>query len=347
MNCRNSNYHKMDERIFTIDYLIKQFLCGTPIKEIDFFSRNSTDLSLDADIQQKIVDGTVHNSLVKKYPLKYPYQAAFLNLLMKKIEESGNEIVDDVMCSYCDVICKPDAMDWHFRHFLIENGTLSCITIEESTKIVSRGTTGLSTWQAAISLSEWCRDNKHEFRGKTVLELGCGVGLTGLNIISTCNPKGYTFLDGSTYVTHVLSKNIRHNLVPSNIHKLSKEELINGLELHLKYGDTDVKVLQLRWEDIPKYTKEEWEIPDVVIAADILYDIESFEALISALDSLLHLDKNYVIMAATNRNENTIQAFLDELVKHNLSFEDYDVQQSTRKQLTNSSIRILRIFRRE
>lgn len=76
----------------------------------------------------------------------------FFLLLRIQIEESGNEIHDDLYTAYCRLISLQDEESEHYRHFLIENGTLSCITLKESTNLISKGTTGLCSWQVFISL---------------------------------------------------------------------------------------------------------------------------------------------------------------------------------------------------
>lgn len=73
---------------------------------------------------------------------------------MIQIEESGNEIHDDLYTAYCRLISLQDEESVHYRHFLVENGTLSCITLKESTNLISKGTTGLCSWQVFISLYE-------------------------------------------------------------------------------------------------------------------------------------------------------------------------------------------------
>lgn len=64
--------------------------------------------------------------------------------------ESGNEIHDDLYITYCQLLSLPDDEAMHYRHFLLENGTLNCITLKESTNLISQGTTGLCSWQVCL-----------------------------------------------------------------------------------------------------------------------------------------------------------------------------------------------------
>lgn len=289
-----------------------------------------------------ILDETVNCDLIKKYPIKKSYQRAFLKWFMNKIEENDQEIYDGIYAAYCDLISLTLSDESvHYRHFLMGN---DCISIKESTNIISDGTTGLISWQGAIELAEWCTENEIALSGKIVLELGCGVGLTGLSVIKRCSPKKYIFTDCHRTVLDTVSENVQLNL-PNNTRIVSCD---GRLRLQLKYNCTDVQVMDLKWEDVDEYVKEKWDVPDIIIGADILYDTDSFCTLISALKTFFFAsDSGHAIIAATIRNVDTISQFLHELEEHNLCFEECTIPGETiQTQVTNSPIRILKIFRR-
>lgn len=167
--------------------------------------------------------------------------------------------------------------------------------------------------QGAVVLSQWCAENKEQFCGKNVLELGCGVGLTGMSVISVCSPKRYIFSDCHPTVLDMLCENVKLNFLSNERCKLlNTSETTSRLQLQLKYEQTDVHIIDLRWEDIDKYMTESSLLPDIIIAADILYESSSFGSLTSGLKRLLTLN-NYAVFAATIRNEETISQFLEHL----------------------------------
>lgn len=84
------------------------------------------------------------------------------------------------------------------------------------------------------------------------------------------------------------------------------------LKLQLKYKQTDIKIIDLNWQDIDKYVTEDSLQPDIIIAADILYESDSFDSLTLGLKHLL-TSNNYAVFAATIRNEDTISQFLEHL----------------------------------
>ncbi|XP_072747570.1 protein-lysine N-methyltransferase EEF2KMT isoform X2 [Anoplolepis gracilipes] len=305
------------------------------------------DYIFDLNMQKQVLDSTINSNLIKRYPMKTSYQKAFLKLFMAKIEASGNDIHDDLYTAYCRLISLQDEESVHYRHFLVENATLSCITLKESTNLISKGTTGLCSWQAAVVLSDWCAENIEKFHGKNILELGCGVGLTGMSIISICSPKQYIFSDCHPTVLDMLCENVKLNFLLNKQHKLSNMcDTSLRLKLQLKYEQTDIQIIDLKWQDINKYVAEGFSQPDIIIAADILYESDSFNSLTIGLKNLL-TSINYAVFAATVRNEDTISQFLEYLGNHNLAFEECILPKWTVLiQSINSPVRILKIFRK-
>jgi predicted nicotinamide N-methyase len=151
-----------------------------------------------------------------------------------------------------------------------------------------------------------------------VLELGSGVGLTGLTIINFCSPKVYYFSDGHPIVLKILQENIRLNLLEQQKRFLWKEILVSDkIQFESSNSDRNIKVdlINLKWEDISTLHTEQMDI-DLIIAADVLYDKSIFESLVCGLRDLMSNSVNYAIIAAVVRNESTILEFLNILSKY-------------------------------
>ncbi|KAL2732336.1 protein-lysine N-methyltransferase EEF2KMT [Vespula maculifrons] len=326
------------------------FCCASINKHKQVFQKLKKEKEngmISIDVQKKILDSTVNNMLIKQYPVKYSYQRAFIKLLIGELEQNGDEIDDDIFVAYCNLLSLSEK-DLHYRHFLQEQGDLQYITIQESINIISKGTTGLCVWQGALHLAAWCFKNRNQFFGKNILELGCGVGLTGLSIINACSPKQYIFSDCHESVLDILCNNVIFNL--SSIRdKISAETctLNDRLKLHIKCNDSDVKVIKLKWEDISKYIREDLIVHDVIIGADILYESTSFYSLIIGLNCLL-TSNNYAIIAATIRNEDTVKTFLNQLGEHNLTYLECDIpEQIVSIESSHIPVKILQIFKKD
>ena len=161
-------------------------------------------------------------------------------------------------------------------------------------------------------MAEWCSFNKKEIQGKNVLELGSGVGLTGLTVIKLCEPKIYYFSDCHPIVLRTLEENVRLNLLENKNDILWKEVLSNDrieVEKINVNANMKVKIMSLKWVDINKLNIEQLKI-DIVIAADILYDNSTFESLALGLKELVFKGVCYAIVAVTVRNESTLSEFI-------------------------------------
>lgn len=68
---------------------------------------------------------------------------------MFQLETRGIEVLDQVYSSYCALLQDPvnELEEFHYRHFVINDRV---ITLRESAKIISQGTTGLCSWQVGI-----------------------------------------------------------------------------------------------------------------------------------------------------------------------------------------------------
>lgn len=327
-----------------INYLRKCFLCCTPINTINLlFSEQNIDL-VNVERQQEILKKTVKSKLITKYPIKQSYQRAFLKWLMNKTEEKDGIVDDSIFVAYCDLLHLSSDEPSHYRHFIGDDEQFDRITVFESTNIVSEGTTGLCSWQGAIDLANWCIENKNELSGKVILELGCGVGFAGLCTIKKCSPKQYIFTDCHEKIFEMLLENIKLNLLSDEkIMQLKSDS--DRLKLEAKYDCTNIKVMELKWEDIDKYVNEEWVMPDIIMGSDILYDTDSFHALVLGLKMFLSRNNTYAIIAATIRNMDTFSQFLYQLEFHNLSFEECSFSTSTvYMQFTSLPFKILKIF---
>ncbi|XP_027628858.1 protein-lysine N-methyltransferase EEF2KMT isoform X4 [Tupaia chinensis] len=200
-----------------------------------------------------------------------------------------------------------DSSDSELLLDILQKPSGDSVTLSESTAIVSHGTTGLVTWDAALYLAEWALENPAAFTHRTVLELGSGAGLTGLAICKTCRPRAYVFSDCHGRVLQQLRGNI----------------LLNGFSLQPDVtADSErpvVTVAQLDWDvaTVPQLSALQ---PDVVIAADVLYCPDAILSLVGVLQRLAACQKDRkdrqapdAFIAYTVRNPETCQLFTTEL----------------------------------
>lgn len=244
----------------------------------------------DWDEQIVFLQATLLHPLVLQHPLKWSNQIAFLKQCIAILESINAEIRDEFYEHLVFLQSQQTTapQKWIFKHYCLPN-TPEIISVKETPQIISEGTTGLSAWQAGIFLADWMTCNRRRFEGKRLLELGSGTGATGLIIIKSCGPQEIILSDCHERVLGLLRDNVE----------------LNGCQ------DSVVRVVDLNWCD-PSPTLDSLAIdPDVVLAADVVYDDTIFRPLVELLLILLRRKRSIeIFLAATVRNKETLTAFL-------------------------------------
>ncbi|XP_060527707.1 protein-lysine N-methyltransferase EEF2KMT [Cylas formicarius] len=290
----------------TILNIVKQFLTAIPLKQFVWI-----DQELSLQNQRELLNLTLNSSLILELPINVEYQKGFLKSLLKKLEDENVEILDDLYIAYGRLVSTPPQHEY-FKHYLI-GSVNNIISLKENINLISDGTTGLRTWQASLALSEWCLKNKLSLENKNILELGSGVGLTGLVLILKCFPKKVYFSDCHKAVLKALCDNINLNLLRNGSTFVVNSQLFENCLLDQIVGNyTEVRVLNLPWEEVDSEWCKKIGQLDYIVAADIVYDIELFKPLFRALVLLTkfcHVPE--LIFACTERNASTLKHFLE------------------------------------
>ncbi|KFU87970.1 Protein FAM86A, partial [Chaetura pelagica] len=201
----------------------------------------------------------------------------------------------------------------------------ACVTLVESLAMISGGTTGLVTWDAALHLAGWAMEHRELFSDRTVLELGSGIGFTGIAICKTCSPRTYIFSDCHPWVLKQLRENIHLNglVLEPEASGHSPVEL-QGLEAGAANNQKpQVVVAELDWGSVTEKQLVGLQ-PDVVIAADVVYDPEVTSALIAMLQKLPPSQAARtpeVYVAFTIRNQDTYLLFQAQLDKAGIGWQ--------------------------
>ncbi|XP_042554339.1 protein-lysine N-methyltransferase EEF2KMT [Dipodomys spectabilis] len=256
------------------------------------------------DILQK----TVRHPVCARHPPSKNYTQSFVLELIKKHEAVHTEPSDELYEALAEVLTAKESTRCH-RSYVLPSGAV--VTLSESTAIVSHGTTGLVTWDAALYLAEWAIKNPATFAHRTVLELGSGAGLTGLVICKSCRPRAYVFSDCHSRVLRQLRENVG----------------LNGFSLQPEpAADTHtplVTVAHLDW-DVATAPEVAAFQPDVIIAADVLYCPDVTRSLVGILHRLSACPGGCtpeVYVAFTMRNPDTYRLFTTELDDAEIGWE--------------------------
>ncbi|XP_052536234.1 protein-lysine N-methyltransferase EEF2KMT isoform X1 [Tympanuchus pallidicinctus] len=331
--------------LFQQRFLAARRLRGMPWAELEQQLTAAPQRS-QSSLLSDILHQTVLHPLCVRFPPPASYRRRFLTELIKKHESTAADPLDELYDALAPILNEEESTRCYKSYLLPSfpgcSTAVSCstvpvltslsptcdlqpsgeaVTLSESVAIISQGTTGLITWDAALHLAEWAMENPKVFTNRTVLELGSGVGFTGLVICKTCNPKTYVFSDCHHAVLKQLTENIRLNgftLEPETTNPAQGQEA-EGQECQ----QPKLLVAELDWRSVTEQQLLALHA-DVVIAADVVYDPEVTLALIGVLRkfSTSRADrKPEIYVALTVRNADTYHVFQAELDKAGIRWQ--------------------------
>ncbi|XP_046352247.1 protein-lysine N-methyltransferase EEF2KMT-like [Haliotis cracherodii] len=372
--------------------LSSQFLEMVPVRRMKLRDEYADSLVTYAEGQRRILQSTILHPVCRVYPPSLSYRRYFMKQLIHRLEDYPTEVCDEVYEAYTDLLGQQEEEDdtLCYKTYTLPLGDQ--ISLQESVHLVSQGTTGLSTWQAAQHLAEWVFENQNILQNRNVLELGSGLGLTGVAVCRHCGGKliSYTFSDCHPQVLYMLARNIElnlnHNIQKSDpgsdrdkkiLRKIRRQLSLNAetglcdterleneavtsptrseeetnhnedpdeihtdledLELshrHWKLDETGlrgtlkkddrIRIAKLDWECVSDKLVEKLK-PDVILAADVVFDTSIIPALVSLLRQLLTCTPDtgqdpVAYITSTVRNEDTRDCFLIALGNEGLAY---------------------------
>ncbi|KAI9712103.1 MAG: hypothetical protein M1820_001812 [Bogoriella megaspora] len=193
------------------------------------------------------------------------------------------------------------------------------VTILEARSVLSSsGTTGLRTWEAALHLGSFLTTSGAQrfVKGKNILELGAGTGFVSILCAKHLEARRVTASDGD----------------PGTVEALNSNLFLNGLE-----GSEKVHPEALRWGRTligSVFEEEMSEHPyDTVLGADLTYDKKIIPSLISTISDLINRRSSLqVVIAATVRNKETVDAFTHGCTNRGLELHDLEFSPSAEEQ---------------
>ncbi|XP_035510573.1 protein-lysine N-methyltransferase EEF2KMT isoform X1 [Morone saxatilis] len=276
-------------RDFQVSFFTMSRLLSFPwtFLEKDLESNKSSDLISD------ILKQTCLHSLCRKFPPSVRFRRLFLSELIRRQEAADCDPLDELYDALAEVVGAEDTAEC-YKSYLLPSG--DAVSLLENVALISEGTTGLVTWEAALYLAEWALDHRQVFTGRTVLELGSGVGLSGITICRSCSPRRFVFSDCHPRVLQALRSNVE----------------LNGLT------PPSVGVEEVDWTAASEEQLERIGA-DVVIAADVVYDPDIAGSLVKLLSRILRGSSPEVFVCSTVRNQETYGGFKQQLDQEGIS----------------------------
>jgi predicted nicotinamide N-methyase len=320
----------MIESLSTIaENISSQYFAMVPVRSITWQNIIEDWATVNETVQQHLVNSTVLHQHSLLYPPSIQYLRAFLKYIIGQLELCGVDIIDSLYEAYTSILSQAEISDsLSFKTYTI---TSECrIVLQETASIVAHGTTGLRTWQAAQHFGEWILENQAIFENKNVLELGSGLGLAGLVACLVCQVKRFTFSDCHDQVLAVLDANVRRNLRVDDVTRLCEggkvySNVSVGTDADNATASGAVQVLRLDWEDVrEEHLMSLCNGVDIIIAADVVYDVTIVPVLVKFLAGLLlppaANDHGIIaLICSTIRNRATHDLFLEKCEQAGLS----------------------------
>eukprot|EP00033_Pygsuia_biforma_P005138 GCRY01005642.1.p1 GENE.GCRY01005642.1~~GCRY01005642.1.p1 ORF type:complete len:232 (-),score=30.30 GCRY01005642.1:34-729(-) len=166
-------------------------------------------------------------------------------------------------------------------------------------KCTDHDLTGQILWPACHVLCEFMAENRPLFQNQKIIELGSGVGLTGL--LAAHYASEMLLTDGVDLVVDLLRRNIDLN-----------EQIKNKCQaFELEWGSENAKTFQSAHGEV-----------DCIIAADVVYDAGVCDALFQTIDVLLsHRPEARVYLAYRSRWNVVERALFSVIEKYGFSYE--------------------------
>jgi hypothetical protein len=144
--------------------------------------------------------------------------------------------------------------------------------------------TGVSTWDGSIVLAKYLEKHPYIVKGKSVLELGAGTGVTGM--AAAALGASEVFISDLSYTLQNIVENVGLSF--------PEFEQVSDMRFQL---DGSIEVGMLDWSDVSTYRYPQTGRPwDVIIGADVVWLEELVGPLVYALETLS--DKQTVVLIA-------------------------------------------------
>ncbi|AEO63714.1 uncharacterized protein THITE_2109257 [Thermothielavioides terrestris NRRL 8126] len=261
------------------------------------------------DVQEAIYERVFDDAVA--LPLPRRYQLRILTELIARIESAIEDwdkhgIADSLTSALSRLLSQPlpsemeaaqqrSYVTYHLSLLQAPIDNPHITLLEARSLIAASGTTGLRTWEAALHLGQYLCVNPSLVRDKRILELGTGTGYLAVLCAKYLGAEHVIASDGSGEV----------------VNKLADSFFLNGLQ-----GSDRVSATELKWGHALLGTEEDaWNggrHVDMVLGADITYDVSVIPALVATLQELARLFPGIsILIAATERNRATFENFLD------------------------------------
>ncbi|KAF0973725.1 hypothetical protein FDP41_007112 [Naegleria fowleri] len=287
----------------------------------------------------------IHNFLSEKFPIPSQFILNVIKYYIELIEsdESGANhegIYDPLIEEFSQLMIHHKESESHqtkkefFYDYRVEESSFrvydflkTWMSEHEDQPIVVRiwpqfVNVGMSLWSAGFMLIEYILSHLDDFKYKNITELGSGVGLLGL-ILMTCIDKEHrgeiTLTDYLPCVLENCAYCFSLNNIPYKLCNLDAFMYLPTNTMTPHDSRDFVRLMKLDWCSFTQIEIQQLKDTDILVAADVTYDISVVESLAEVTHALFEQNHNLTILfAITKRTEKTFERFVKEMDKRNM-----------------------------
>ena len=131
--------------------------------------------------QSSLYLDTVGSRLARRFPVERDHCIRFCKSIIQLCEDCGMEVSEQFYEKIGELHLQAASEEYYKTYFLSSDPGLA-VSLREAKAVISGGTTGLSSWTAGEYLACWLdvEDRAKMMKGKRVVELGAGSGISGI-----------------------------------------------------------------------------------------------------------------------------------------------------------------------
>ncbi|CAN0057212.1 unnamed protein product, partial [Ectocarpus sp. 13 AM-2016] len=195
-------------------------------------SSTSSSLLTSLGFQERVAAELLDCPIAAEFPPRLEYVSRVTKVLLEAVETAGDEPAEGLLLARMACVSSlrgggAHSDDTAFESFWFPRRAALCDNISTgsdysakdfqeaeggaffSFRVANRDNeVGLRVWEAGRALAEFCLAHSGLLRGKRVLELGAGIGMTGMAVAASCGAAEVVLTD---YAPRVLA-NLHHNV---------------------------------------------------------------------------------------------------------------------------------------
>lgn len=276
--------------------------------KVEEFLKENSEID---EFQAALVAQICESKVAAQFPVHPEKRLKFVKGLIRVLERHGVDVSDGLY----NALNNSTARDVFYKSYFVDS--VYVLSLSESVEMISHGTTGLKTWQAAELLTRFLRASPEIVKGLRVLELGSGVGFTGISLVKLGIVDRIVLSDCHGRVLEKLRHNCRVNFAESNLEQSPES-------MSVAYEGKEIKVLEIDWDTFSGRDLDNLN-PDCVIAADVVYDPSIVPSLVRTIATCLNNGAKFALVACTPRNPETLDSFVASMGDHKFMVQKKEV----------------------